>query len=192
MQENGIVPRRPIRDETRRHASGRVGVPPIGANLRRMMHAWTPEASWKLAGGRASAASEHHRNTTQANIRPGGGGGNPVRAFSSAPSGAHSFLPQYSGGVRFARPPADFRCPSGTLAQTPASLLTAMFHACPKLALMGVPPAVLRILRSTRRRSACVLRASGRRMYSAGRGIRQAGRPPYPRHAARARVTLLM
>ena len=114
-----------------------------------MMHAWTPEASWKLAGGRASAASEHHRNTTQANIRPGGGGGNPVRAFSSAPSGAHSFLPQYSGGVRFARPPANFRCPSGTLAQTPASLLTAMFHACPKLALMGVPTAVPRVPRGT-------------------------------------------
>ena len=28
-----------------------------------VMLSWTPEASWKLAGGRASRASEHHRIT---------------------------------------------------------------------------------------------------------------------------------
>ena len=49
----------------------------------------------------------------------------------------------------------------------------------------GVPPAVLCVPRSTRRMSTGVLNASGVRVYSAGREIRQAGRPRYPRHAAR-------
>ena len=52
------------------------------------MHFWTPEAPRK-AGGRASAARENHRNHTQRDIRPGGGGGNLARPFSRAPSGAH-------------------------------------------------------------------------------------------------------
>ena len=48
---------------------------------------------------------------------------------------------------------------------------------------VGVPPAVRRVPRSTRRMSTRVLLASGARVYSAGCEIRQAGRPRYPRHA---------
>ena len=47
----------------------------------------------------------------------------------------------------------------------------------------GVPPAVLRVLRSTRRTSVCERMSLDVRVYSARRGIRQAGRPRYPRHA---------
>ena len=49
---------------------------------------------------------------------------------------------------------------------------------------VGVPPAVLRVPRNTRRMSTGFQFAIGERMYSAGREIRQAGRPPYPMHAA--------
>ena len=48
---------------------------------------------------------------------------------------------------------------------------------------VGVPPAVLRVPRSTRRTSTGDPNALGILVYSAGREIRQAGRPPYPRHA---------
>ena len=47
----------------------------------------------------------------------------------------------------------------------------------------GVPPAVLGVPRSTRRMTAVNLSACGVRGYSAGREIRQAGRPRYPKHA---------
>ena len=50
---------------------------------------------------------------------------------------------------------------------------------------VGVPPAVLCILRSTRQMIQGNRIALGVRVYSAGREIRQAGRPPYPKHAAR-------
>ena len=50
---------------------------------------------------------------------------------------------------------------------------------------VGVPPAVLRVPRGTRRTSHGARTSRGVRMYSAGRGIRRAGRPPYPRHAVR-------
>ncbi len=49
---------------------------------------------------------------------------------------------------------------------------------------VGVPPAVLCVSRSTRRTFTGVLIASAVRVYSAGREIRQAGRPPHPRHTA--------
>ena len=48
---------------------------------------------------------------------------------------------------------------------------------------VGVPPAVLRVPRSTRRKSTGDPFACGVRVYSARCGIRQAGRPPYPRRA---------
>ena len=48
---------------------------------------------------------------------------------------------------------------------------------------VGVPPAVPRILRGTRRTSIRERTSPDVRVYSAGREIRQAGRPPYPRHA---------
>ena len=48
---------------------------------------------------------------------------------------------------------------------------------------MGVPPAVLCVPRSTRRTSVGKRISNDVRVYSAGREIRQAGRPPYPRHA---------
>ena len=44
----------------------------------------------------------------------------------------------------------------------------------------GVPPAVLRVPRGTRRTSTGDRITLGVRVYSAGRGIRQAGRPRYP------------
>ncbi len=52
------------------------------------------------------------------------------------------------------------------------------------LGRVGVPPAVLRILRSTRRNSLDVVTTKDVRKYSARRGTREAGRPPYP-HTAR-------
>ena len=45
---------------------------------------------------------------------------------------------------------------------------------------VGVPPAVLRVPRNTRRSSKGEQTSLGIRMYSAGREIRQAGRPPPP------------
>ena len=48
---------------------------------------------------------------------------------------------------------------------------------------VSVPPAVRRVPRSTRRMITGGLITLGVRVYSAGREIRQAGRPPYPRHA---------
>ena len=57
---------------------------------------------------------------------------------------------------------------------------------------VGVPPAVARVPRGTRRKITGIPYANDVRVYSAGRGIRQAGRPPYPRHAARVRVTLFV
>ena len=48
---------------------------------------------------------------------------------------------------------------------------------------VGVPPAVARVPRGTRRRIPGVRFASGVRVYCAGRAIRRAGRPPYPMHA---------
>ena len=50
---------------------------------------------------------------------------------------------------------------------------------------VGVPPAVRCVPHSTRRTSTGNRSAFGVRVYSAGREIRQARRPPYPRHAAR-------
>ena len=47
---------------------------------------------------------------------------------------------------------------------------------------VGILPAVSRILRDTRRTAAGDPFAVGVRVYSAGREIRQAGRPPYPMH----------
>ena len=52
------------------------------------------------------------------------------------------------------------------------------------LGRVGVPPAVLRILRSTRRMSACERIFNDARMYSAGCEIRRAGCPRSPRHTA--------
>ena len=86
-----------------------------------------PEGHRKLAGGRARAASEYHRINARNGIRPGGGGGNFMRAFSGAPSGAQSILSRRSGGSRCAPPPANFRDASGV--QEGVSHL--------KLALMG-------------------------------------------------------
>jgi mono/diheme cytochrome c family protein len=57
---------------------------------------------------------------------------------------------------------------------------------------VGVPPAVLRVPRSTRRTSTGELRALVVRVHSAGRGMRQAGRPPYPRPAVLLIATLLI
>ena len=57
---------------------------------------------------------------------------------------------------------------------------------------VGVPPAVARVPRDTRRTFTGNQFAVCVRMYSAGRGMRQAGRPPYPRDAARVRVTLFV
>src|ERR1043166_1622371 len=48
---------------------------------------------------------------------------------------------------------------------------------------VGVPPAVLRVSRGTRRTFMGERMSLGIRVYSAGCGIRQAGRPPYPMHA---------
>ena len=49
---------------------------------------------------------------------------------------------------------------------------------------VGVPPAVPRVPRGTRRTSIGDPIALGVRVYSEGREIRQAGRSPYPMHAA--------
>ena len=54
--------------------------------------------------------------------------------------------------------------------------------------MVGVPPAVLRVPRSTRRTSHGERTSRGVRMYFAGRGMRRAGRPPYPRPAAPPRA----
>ena len=58
--------------------------------LEPVMHFATPEASRKLAGGRASAASEHHRILGTTVMRPEGCAGNPPSA-SGTPSGVRSF-----------------------------------------------------------------------------------------------------
>ena len=57
--------------------------------LEPVLHFATPEASWKLAGGRASLASEHHRIARTKNMRPGGCARNPPAA-SCTPSGVRS------------------------------------------------------------------------------------------------------
>ena len=78
-----------------------------------------PEGPRKLAGGRASAASDYHRITVVKKHPPRRGRRKArehvwrVDIFQRSLRGA-SFLCRRSGGVRCARPPANFRCPSGT------------------------------------------------------------------------------
>jgi hypothetical protein len=85
------------------------------------MHFATPEASWKLAGGGASNASENHWITAKKTSTPAGGAGmdgneDGTRVFLAPLPGRISFLHR----IRWfplpsvASPPANFRCPSGT------------------------------------------------------------------------------
>jgi hypothetical protein len=60
----------------------------------------TPEASWKLAGGEASNASENHRIIAKKASTPAGvpewmeiKTGHESTLFLAPPAGAHSFLP---------------------------------------------------------------------------------------------------
>ena len=81
--------------------------------LEPVLHFATPEASWKLAGGRASLASEHHRIIGTTAMRPEGALG-ILRQLPAPPPGCVC-IAMRSGGVRscLARPPANFRHPSG-------------------------------------------------------------------------------
>ena len=67
------------------------------------MHFWTPGASRRLAGGRASAAGENHRNHARKPIRPGGGGGNQAEAIATTARNPNAVGP-FDGG--FSDPPA--------------------------------------------------------------------------------------
>jgi len=78
--------------------------------VRRTARSSVPEAPRKLAGGRASAASEHHRIGGLQMQPPRQGRRNPRVEISPRPSGAHSLFPD--GPV--VSPPANFRCASGT------------------------------------------------------------------------------
>ena len=104
----------------------------------------TPEASWKLAGGRASLASKHHRIPGPTALRPEGCAGNPPAA-SGTPSGVPFVWRMRSGGVRscpqcfaqhgrracLARPPAHLRHPSG-IPETLRTDAPATLHPMPK------------------------------------------------------------